>query len=148
MARAVNVRSVASPPWLRLAADLLKYGAASAAALALDYGTLLFLSQVVGVNYLVSTAAGFSAGLALVYVLSVRFVYKDRRVMGAGKEFAGFIVTGALGLLLNETLMALFVSMLGLAVVVAKIPTAGVVFLFNFATRRSYLFAAAPKDAG
>lgn len=135
---AVGVRSVA--------ADLLKYGAASAAALALDYGTLFLLSQVIGVNYLISAAAGFSAGLALVYVLSVRFVYRNRRVMDAGKELAGFIVTGALGLLLNETLMALFVGVLGLAVAVAKIPTAGFVFLFNFATRRSFLFAAAQTD--
>jgi len=54
---------------------------------------------------------------------------------------AGFVVTGVLGLLLNEALMELFVEHIGLTVAIAKIPTAGAVFLFNFTARRTLLFS-------
>ncbi len=66
--------------------------------------------------------------------------------MGAGKEFIGFPVTGVLGLVVNEAVMAFFEGIFGLAVAVAKIPTAGLVFLFNFATRRSFLFGSEKRE--
>ncbi len=126
--------------WRSLATDLMRYAAASAAALALDYGILLLLYQAFGVGYLIAAAASYCCGLALVYVLSVCFVFKGRRAMRPRAEILGFIVTGALGLLVNEALMGLFVGVFGLAVALAKVPTAGLVFLFNFATRRSFIF--------
>jgi putative flippase GtrA len=125
----------------RLAVDLFKYGAASLGALALDAGTMLLLNKVFGVNYLVAAAIGFSAGLALIYALSIRYVFGDNRSLRPSQEVAGFVVTGVLGLLLNEALMELFVEHIGLTVAIAKIPTAGAVFLFNFTARRTLLFS-------
>ena len=127
--------------WQSLVTDLMRYAAASAAALALDYGMLLLLYQALGLGYLIAAAASYCCGLALIYGLSVRFVFKGRRAMRPREEILGFIVTGALGLLVNEALMGLFVGVFGLTVALAKVPTAGLVFLFNFATRRAFLFA-------
>lgn len=127
----------------RLARDLLRYGAASALALALDYSVLLALHHY-GVNYLVAAAAGFLCGLTLIYVLSVRYVFEGRRRRAASVEMLGFLVTGVLGLLLTEALMHFFVSDMGLSVTIAKAPTAGLNFLFNFGTRRALLFKDAP----
>lgn len=132
----------APAPWGRLAADLAKYGFASAAALALDFVTLLLLYKGFGLNYLVAAAIGFLAGLALVYGLSVRYVFGDRRKLGARMEIIGFLATGLAGLALTEGLMHLFVDYACLPVAFAKIPTAGVVFLFNFTARRALLFSA------
>jgi putative flippase GtrA len=125
----------------RLFADLLKYGFASAAALALDFSTLMLLYRGLGFNHLVAAAIGFLAGLALVYGLSVRFVFRDRRRLGARAEIIGFLVTGLAGLALTEGLMHLFVDGAGLPVALSKVPTAGVVFLFNFSARRALLFS-------
>lgn len=129
----------------RLAVDLVKYGAASGGALALDAGTLLLLNKAFGVNYLVAAAIGFTAGLGLIYVLSVRYVFGDNRPLRPSQEAAGFVVTGLIGLLLNEVLMEAFVDHVGLSVAIAKIPTAGVVFLFNFTARRTLLFSEETK---
>jgi putative flippase GtrA len=133
----------------RLFLDLMKYGAASAFALALDVATLLVLNKLLGVHYLVAAAAGFSAGLVLIYVLSVRYVFNDSRVLRPSQEAVGFLVTGLSGLLINHVLMHVFVEDVGLAVALAKIPTAGIVFLFNFTTRRA-LFSrkARPRPTG
>lgn len=128
----------------RLLADLVKYGFASAAALALDFSLLLLLYKGLGFNHLVAAAIGFLSGLALVYVLSVRFVFRDRRRLGARSEIAGFLFTGLAGLAITETLMHLLVDDVGLSVALAKVPTAGLVFLFNFTARRVLLFSETP----
>jgi putative flippase GtrA len=128
----------------RLATDMVKYGFASAAALAWDVCLLLALNKLLGVDYLIASTAGFLGGLVLIYLLSVGFVFEGRRLLRPSGEFFGFIVTGLVGLALNVALMRLFVGVLCLPVVAAKVPTAGFVFAFNFFSRRA-MFAAAPR---
>ena len=125
----------------RMAVDLFKYGAASAAALALDATTLLLLNKALGVNYLVASATGFLSGLAFLYLLSVRFVFRDRRALRPTHEAIGFLVTGLAGFAISMALMGLFVGYCGFGVALAKISTVGFVFSFNFITRRALLFS-------
>jgi putative flippase GtrA len=129
---------------LRFLRDMFRYGAASLGALALDYGVLMILTKSFGVDYLHAAAAGFLAGLALIYSLSVRYVFEGRRRRAPHVEVVGFLTTGVVGLLLTEGLMHLFVARLAFPLTIAKAATAGVVFLFNFVSRRSLLFKAAP----
>ena len=121
--------------------DAIGYGAASALALAVDWSTLSVLVRVFDVNYLVAGAAGFSAGLVVAFVLSVAFVFKGRARYSARVEFAGFLVTGLIGLALNQALLAFFTGRLGVPADIAKAPTVGFVFAFNFLSRRLFLFA-------
>jgi len=130
----------------RIVVDLFKYGIVSLGALALDAGTMVFLNKALGVNYLVAAAIGFTSGLGLVYWLSIRYVFGDIRRLRPSREIFGFLVTGLIGLLLNEILMKTFVEHVGLTVPVAKIPTAGLVFLFNFTARRMLLFSDVAKS--
>jgi putative flippase GtrA len=130
--------------WLRLPAPLRElglYGLASAAALAVDWGLLLALTGA-GVDYRLATAVGFSAGIGVTYLLSISVVFRHRAVVDKRREFIGFLGVGVAGLVLTQLLMALWVERLGLAPGLAKIPTAGVVFLFNFTVRRALLFRA------
>jgi putative flippase GtrA len=132
---------------LRFLRDMIRYGAASVFALALDYGLLMLLTRGFGVGYLEAAAAGFLSGLVLIYLLSVRYVFEGRRRRAPRIEMAGFLITGVVGLLLTEALMHLFVGRFGLSVSLAKGATAGFVFLFNFVSRRSLLFKTAAPDA-
>ena len=130
--------------WRRLPAALRElglYGLASAAALAVDWGLLLVLHGA-GLNYLIATAVGFSAGIAVTYWLSVRVVFRHRPIADRRREFAGFLGVGVAGLVLTQLLMALWVERLAMAPGLAKIPTAGLVFIFNFTVRRTLLFSA------
>jgi putative flippase GtrA len=143
-----TVESFLAAPALRLrraARDLLAYGAASVAALALDFATLMFFYRVLGFDHLAAAAIGFLSGLALVYALSVRWVFTGRRRLGARAEIAGFLLTGLAGLALTEALMHVFVDYAAAPVALAKIPTAGLVFLFNFTARRALLFRETPR---
>jgi len=131
----------------RVLRDLIAYGLASGAALALDYGLLLLCQKTLGLPYLVAAAIGFCGGLALVYGLSVTLVFRDRRSVRPASEFSVFCAIGLAGLLLTEALMLFFVGHLGFDPAFAKIPTAGVVFLFNFTARRALLFSAPAPGA-
>lgn len=135
--------------WRRLPAGLRElglYGLASAAALAVDWGLLLALTGL-GLNYLVATAIGFGAGIGVTYLLSVSVVFRHRPIADRRREFMGFMGVGIAGLILTQLLMALWVERLAMAPGLAKIPTAGLVFIFNFTVRRALLFRAPRASA-
>jgi putative flippase GtrA len=79
--------------------------------------------------------------MLLAYILSVRFVYADRRCANRGWEAFGFFAIGIAGLVLNQLMLFAFIDGLQLSLGFAKGLTAIGVFLFNFAARRAALFS-------
>jgi putative flippase GtrA len=134
-------RAPAGARLLRLFHEGWKYFLVSVAALAIDYGLLMGLTAAAHVHYLVSAAAGFCAGLAVNYGLSVTLVFSDRRVADRRLEFLGFLLIGLVGLGLNELLMRFFVETGGLNYALAKVPATGLGFVFNFGVRKALLFS-------
>lgn len=125
--------------------DFLRYLVASALALGADFG-LYAGAMRLGASYPVAACIGFCAGLALAYVLSVRWAFEVRTMRDARIEFAVFAGVGLAGLLLTESLLWLAIGELGLNALVAKIGAAGCVFLFNFSVRKALLFSPALRQ--
>jgi putative flippase GtrA len=121
------------------ASEFARYFGCSAAALAADFG-LFTLGLRLGWGYPVAALLGFTAGLWIAYSLSVRLVFRARAVADARLEFMLFALIGILGLLLTEALLWLFISRLGVPPLLAKLCTAGAVFITNFALRKGILF--------
>ena len=121
-------------------AEGLRYLAASALALAIDFGAYAGLIRLAGVDYLVAAPAGFLLGLAAIYVLSVRWVFAARRLKDARIEFSVFAGIGLAGLLLNQAVIYASVAKLALVPELAKVISAGIVFGFNFTARKLLLF--------
>ena len=117
-----------------------RYLAASALALAVDFGTYAGLIRLADVNYLVAAPIGFALGLALIYFISVRWVFRHRRLADARAEFAIFALIGAAGMALNQLVIYLGVEFLPGSFEIAKIISAGTVFFFNFVLRKLLLF--------
>ena len=70
------------------------YGAVSVAALAVDYALLIFLTEYVGLYYLVSATISFLAGMLLVYATSVGFIFDERRLDNRSLELTSFAAIG------------------------------------------------------
>ena len=141
-----SLTTAAAPLWARgrtVFHETWKYFLASVAALAVDFGLMVALTEFAHLHYLVSAAIGFSAGLVVNYLLSVTMVFSQRRLADRRLEFAGFLLIGLAGLALNEGLLKLFVDTAGLGYAFAKLPATGVGFVFNFGVRRLVLFTAA-----
>jgi putative flippase GtrA len=117
-----------------------RYFGASAAALAVDFGSFMGLHRLAGLDYRIAAPIGFSLGLLLIYLLSVRWVFSQRRLKDARAEFALFASLGLAGLLLNQAIITAGMELLALADWMAKIASASVVFSFNFASRKFLLF--------
>lgn len=118
------------------------YGGVSVAALAVDYGLLIFLTETVGLYYLVSATISFMVGMLLVYASSVGFIFDERRLGSRSLELTSFALIGVAGLVLNAVLLWAITTGTPLGYQLAKLPTAGLVFLFNYLARRNLLFTA------
>jgi putative flippase GtrA len=118
------------------------YGSVSVAALAVDYGLLIFLTETVDLYYLVSATISFLVGMLLVYVSSVGFIFGERRLNNRSLELTSFALIGIAGLVLNGLLLWAITTGTPLDYQFAKLPTAGLVFLFNYIARRNLLFTA------
>ena len=112
----------------RVADEGVRYFAASAFALGIDFGAYIALIRAAGMLYLLAAPAGFALGLAAVYFLSIRWVFVERRLANARAEFAIFAAIGVAGMALNEIVIYVGVESLSLSYELAKLASAGVVF--------------------
>ncbi len=123
-----------------LAKEGFRYFGASALALGIDLATYSGLIYFAGVHYLVAAPVGFALGLALIYLLSVRWVFAERRLADRRVEFTVFALIGLAGMGINELVIYVGVDRFALGPVPAKLLSSGLVFCFNFASRKFLLF--------
>ena len=123
--------------------ELARYLVASALALGVDTG-LYALGLRLHFGYPLAAILGFLGGLAVAYLLSVRWAFRTRRLGNARIEFVVFAAIGVLGLLLTESLLWLQIDVLAFGPLPAKLAASCGVFLFNFGARKFILFKALP----
>ncbi len=123
-----------------IALEGVRYFGASALALGVDLSTYSGLIYIAGVHYLIAAPIGFALGLALIYLLSVRWVFAERRLADRRMEFSVFALIGLAGMTINELVIYAGVDRFALGPVPAKLVSAALVFSFNFASRKLLLF--------
>ena len=123
-----------------IAEESARYFGASAVALAIDFAVYAGLIRFAAVHYLVAAPIGFALGLATIYALSIRWVFRQRRLADRRAEFVLFAVIGLAGMALNQGIIYAAVEMMPGAYEIAKFISAGTVFCFNFASRKLLLF--------
>ena len=124
--------------------EALRYLIASIVALALDIGLLWLGTREFAMASWLAGAFAYAAGLVLVYVLSVRWVFAHRAVRDARSEFLVFAALGLGGLLLNSATL-FFATGFGLALPFAKGLSAAIGFVTNFVSRKLLLFSTDPS---
>jgi putative flippase GtrA len=120
--------------------EFVRYFAASLIALIVDAGLLALLAGVAGMPYLWAGAIAFLAGLATVYLLSVRWVFSKRSLADSRIEALIFAVIGVVGLAINELVLYGLAGLLGFHLGLAKLASVGLVFFWNFGARKYLLF--------
>ena len=117
-----------------------RYLVASAVALAVDASLYLALIRLFGLHYLAAAPVGYVVGVLVIYVLSTRWVFSNRRLMSARREFLIFASIGGIGLALNQLVIFFCVEKLSSSYELAKLASAAMVFGFNFSGRKLLLF--------
>jgi len=126
--------------------QLFRYMIAGGTAFVLDFSLLWFCTEKAGINYLISTVIGYSVGLIVSYLMSILWVFDQRRIRNVALELGGFTLIGLIGVGLTSLLMWLQTDKLGLYYLFSKITTTAIVFFWNFAAKKTILFTRRTPD--
>lgn len=126
----------------QLVRDAILYSAASGVALAVDVGLLWVLVERFGLYYLAAATISFVAGTVVVYLLSIGYIFRERRVEDRRIEFGAFAAIGALGVLVNLAVLKVAVDTFHVHYLLGKLASVVFTFSLNFGLRRTLLFTA------
>lgn len=121
--------------------EFLKYTAASALALALDYAVYWLLAGGAGIGIGPAAAAGYGAGMVLAYLLLSARVFPGRWLSARrGIEASLFAVSGMVGLVLTYVTASLVHQLAGGSLHVAKLSAVAVSFVSVYLIRKFIVF--------
>jgi putative flippase GtrA len=123
----------------RTSIQLVKYVGVGGSAALVEWSSFALLVGPAHLHYLAAVTVSFFAATAVNYVLSARFVFVRGR-HPAHKELFLLYLVSAIGLVLNLILMSFFVGYLSIHAMPAKIASTGIVFFWNFGSRKLWVF--------
>ena len=127
--------------------QFLSYFAVGGVSAIVEWVSFYLLGRLFGMAYLSATALAFVFSTTTNWFLGRTFTFKGSDPgKKKAKEFAQVFGVSAIGLLGNLALMYLFVSVLGMDTevlkVLAKILATGIVFMWNFLSRKLWIYKA------
>lgn len=136
----------------KLLGQIIKFGIVGFFCFFIDYGITIILTNVFGVHYLISKFFGFVISAVVNYLLSIKFVFTQKKEIDKGKEFTVFLILSAIGLVINEIVMYICIDGIyvhsaflqkyisdSLMVSVGAVIATGVVMVYNFISRKLFL---------
>jgi putative flippase GtrA len=120
--------------------QFFRYFFVGGTAFAVDFLLLAFLTEIAGINYLLSAAISFIAGLICNYFLSIKWVFNERKLSSPWIEFFLFGIIGLIGLGLNVVIIWFFTEKISVYYLYSKIIATVIIFFWNFFARKLALF--------
>ena len=118
----------------------MRYTCVGGLASLVDVGLLVVLTRCGGVYYLLAATIALGCGLVTSYMLSIAWVFHERRWQSKFCELGLFVLIGGIGLLGNGVCMWFLTEYAHLHYLCAKMVAALCVFLWNFLAKKYVLF--------
>lgn len=139
--------------WLRqlksptsdLFGQLIRYAVSGGIAFLVDASLLYCVTTIGGLHYLIGAACGSLAGIVCTYLLSVTWIFDQRRIANRKVEFLVFALIAIVGIGLTQLFMWLFTDVLFQNreyYLYSKLITTVIVSLVNFILKKCLLFTA------
>jgi len=130
----------------RVRQEFLRYTAVSAVAWLVDVCVLYLAALQLGLPEYLSAAIGYSVGLVVHYLLSVRYVFNYRRMAGrAPVELAMYALAGLVGMVLSAGIVHIG-TLLHMPLIVSKLVATAAAFVAVFGLRKVALFSSTGPD--
>lgn len=123
----------------KLVEQIVKFAFVGGTAFIIDYFGMIFLTEVLHINYLISSVISFTLSVIYNYILSVRWVFTVNNQLSAKKQFIIFVLLSVVGLVLNTLLMWVFTDLAHLDYRIGKIIATVLVMVYNFISRKMFL---------
>ena len=119
--------------------QIIKFGIVGTIAFFVDFWIFVFLTDVVGIHYLISSTLSFTVSVTVNYLCSMAFVFQRKEGMSRQREFIIFVVLGLMGLGVNQIAMWIFVEKFFISTKISKVLATFFVMVWNFVTRKIFL---------
>lgn len=126
-----------------LLVKMARYGATSFLAVGADIGLMWWLAYSFSISYLLAAAVGFCVGCLVKYLVSKYLVFDNNGERGETLTVTLFLLIAVVGLSVNHLIIFVGVEYLDVHLLLAKIFSAGFVFVLNFFLLGVFVF----KDA-
>lgn len=123
----------------KLIEQIMKFGVVGAIAFIIDFGVMVFLTEVFGIDPVISATVSFIISVIFNYAASMRYVFSHREGMSRTREFVIFVVLSAIGLGINDLLIWAGTDLASFDYRLVKIFATAVVMVWNFVTRKIFL---------
>lgn len=123
----------------KLIEQIIKFGFVGFLCFFIDYGIMVFLTEVAGVHYLLSSAISFTVSVTVNYILSVTLVFETDKNKNKLKEFFVFVFLSIIGLGINQLVMWFAGEVLGIFYMLSKIGATAIVMVYNFISRKIFI---------
>ncbi len=136
----------------KLFEQIIRFGIVGFFCFLIDYGLTVGLANFCGVHYMLSKFIGFVVSAIVNYILSIKFVFSQKKEMDKRKEFIIFIILSAIGLLINEIILFICIDVIfarsiwlqgliteEIMLSVSALFATGVVMVYNFISRKLFL---------
>lgn len=123
----------------KLIEQMIKFGFVGVLCFFIDYGIMVFLTEIFGVHYMMSSTISFAVSVTVNYILSVSFVFETDKEKSKIKEFIVFVLLSIVGLGVNALCMWLGTDLLKIHYMITKVGATAVVMVYNFITRKIFI---------
>ena len=123
----------------KLIEQMIKFGFVGFLCFFIDWGIMVFLTEVFGINPLISSTISFTVSVTVNYILSVTFVFETDKNANKVSQFVIFVLLSIVGLGVNELCMWLGTDLLGIHYMITKVGATAVVMVYNFITRKIFI---------
>ena len=121
--------------------QFIRYGFVAVAAFAVDFGVYAVEVRAFDMHPVLAATISFTLGLAVNYLLSVRWVFTQRS-HSRKFEILTFFLTGLIGLALTDLIIWALAVRMDQDELIAKLIATAIVFFWNFGARKVILFKA------
>lgn len=118
---------------------LFKFGIVGFSGILIDFGSTYFLKENIGVNAYLANSIGFCLAAFSNYLLNRVWTFKDKNNLIL-QQFGMFFIISLIGLVLNNILIYVLNTYLGLSFYIAKFLAISIVFFWNYFANAKFTF--------
>lgn len=116
--------------------QIMRFAVTGGLAFVIDFGLLLLLTELVGLDYLISATISFVVSVWVNYVLSMMWVFTPSKKQKSLVRIIMFFVLSTMGLFINNAIMWFTVEILAISYIIGKLIATFIVMVFNYITRK------------